>query len=198
MVVSVHVDKQRIKEIKSQLDALQNEAPSVISRSMNRAITAIATSVNKGIRKEYRVEAASVKKAMKKKNASAANLSASVQVSGSPIGLNRFKVSPKTVNPKRRSQLKISVKKTGGGTIPGAFNADVNGIKVMKRTGVVHTATKGNYAGKRREKIERKFGPSVPQMAKNEEIASAARRRGGEVFEDRLKHEIQRLLGSGS
>lgn len=186
MVVTVNIDEQRIREIQRQLGSVQNKTPTVISRAMNRSVTALATSINKGVRSKYHVKAADVKSATKKRNASPGNLSAGVGVSGSPIGLDKFKVSPKTVNPKRKSQLKIAVKKDGGGTISGAFNANISGIKVMKRS------------SRKRFPIERLYGPSIPQMAKNEEIASAARRRGGEVFEDRLKREIQRLLGSGS
>lgn len=186
MVVTVNVDEQRVREIQRQLGDMQNKMPNAISRAMNRAVTALATSVNKGVRGKYHVKAADVKDATKKRNASPGNLSAGVDISGSPIGLDKFKVSPKTVNPKRRSQLKIAVKKDGGGTIPGAFNANIHGVKVMKRT------------SDKRLPIERLFGPSVPQMAKNEEITTAARRRGGEVFEDRMTREINRLLGSGS
>ncbi|HEY4623844.1 MAG TPA: phage tail protein [Solibacillus sp.] len=186
MVVTVDVDERRIREIQSQLGALQNKAPAIIARAMNRANTAIATSVNKGVRAKYYVKATDIKSATKKTDASPGNLSAKVDIKGSPIGLDKFKVSPKTVNPKRKSRLKIAVKKNGGNAVPGAFNANVNGIKVMKRT------------GRKRLPIERLYGPSIPQMAKNEEVANAARRRGGQVFEDRLKHEIRRLVGSGT
>lgn len=183
MVVTVHVDEQRIKEIQRQLGGIQGKAPNAISSAMNRAVTALATSVSKEIRKTYHVKAGDVKKATTRRKSSPSKLSAGVDISGGPIGLDKFKVSPKTINPKRKSQLKISVRKDrGAGTITGAFNANINGLKVMKRT------------GKKRLPIDRLFGPAIPQMAKNEEVSMTAGRRGGVVFEERLRHEIGRLL----
>lgn len=185
-VTTISVDEKRIKEIQQQLGGIQNKAPNAISRAMNRAVTATATSVSKEIRKRYHVKAGDVKSATTRSRSSASSLSASVRLSGGPIGLDKFKVSPKTVNPNRKSQLKISVRKDkGAGRVAGAFNASINGLKVMKRV------------GKKRLPIDRLFGPAIPQMAKNEEVSSAAGRRGGVVFEERLRHEIGRLLERG-
>lgn len=186
MVVTVNVDEKRIKEIQNQLGSMGGRAPQAISRAMNRAIAALDVEANKGIRKKYHVKAGDVKSATTRKKTSPSKLSASVEMAGSPMGLDKFKVSPKTVNPKRKSQLKISVRKDRGAkTIGGAFNANIAGVKVMKRT------------GKKRLPIDRLFGPSVPQMAKNEEVSLAAGRRGGVVFEERLRHEIGRLIERG-
>lgn len=186
VVTAVSVDEQRIKEIQKQLGGIQGRAPAAISRAMNRAVTATATSVSKEIRGKYHVKAGEVKDATTRNRSSPSSLSASVRISGRPVGLDKFKVSPKTVNPKRKSQLKISVRKDkGAGTISGAFNAHISGVKVMKRT------------GKKRLPVDRLFGPAIPQMAKNKEVALAAGRRGGVVFEDRLRHEIGRLIERG-
>lgn len=183
VVTTVNVDEARIKEIQQKLGEVQGRAPNAISRAMNRAVTATSTSVSKEIRKKYHVKAGDVKSATTRKNSSPSKLSASVNIAGGPIGLDKFKVSPKTVNPKRKSQLKISVRKDrGAGTVSGAFNANISGLKVMERT------------GKKRLPIDRLFGPAIPQMAKNEEVSAAAGRRGGVVFEERLRHEIGRLL----
>lgn len=136
MVVTVNVDEKRIKEIQNQLGAMGGRAPQAISRSMNRAIAALDVEANKGIRKKYHVKAGDVKSATTRKKSSPSKLSATVEMAGSPMGLDKFKVSPKTINPKRKSQLKISVRKDRGAkTIGGAFNANIAGIKVMKRTG---------------------------------------------------------------
>lgn len=186
VVTTVNIDEKRIREIQKQLGDVQGKAPAALSRAMNRAVTATATSVSKEIRKKYHVKAGDVKDATTRNRSSPSNLSASVRISGGPIGLDKFKVSPKTVNPRRKSQLKISVRKDkGAGTVSGAFNAHINGVKVMKRT------------GKSRLPIERLFGPAIPQMAKNEEVSLVAGKRGGIVFEERLRHEIGRLLKRG-
>lgn len=186
MAVTVSVDENRIKEIQKELGSMHGKAPQAISRAMNRAVTATDVAASKAIRKKYHVKAGDVKSATTRRKSSPSKLSAAVELKGAPIGLDKFKVSPKTVSPKRKTQLKISVRKDRGAkTIGGAFNANINGVKVMKRT------------GRKRLPIDRLFGPSIPQMARNEEVATTAGRRGGTVFEDRLRHEIGRLIERG-
>ncbi len=186
MVVTVHVDKQRIEEIQKELGAMEKKAPNAISRAMNRTVTALASEANRQIKGKYHIKPADIKPAIKRKRSSPSNLVAGIDVRGGPLGLDKFKVSPKTVNPRRKSQLKISVRKDRGvSTVGGAFNVQLHGHKVMKRK------------GKSRLPIERLYGPSVPQMAKNEEIRTAILQKGGQRFEERLAHEIGRLMRSG-
>lgn len=183
MSVRFQVDPSMIEQVQQQLGQFQSRAPGAIANALNRAMTTVATAVPKEVREEYHVKAGDVSKTIKKKRASRSNLSAEVRSSGSPIGLEKFKVSPKTVNPKRKSQLKISVKKSGAKTVVGAFIANINGIKVFKRV------------AKPRLPIEHLFGPSVPQMIDDEPRVQRINQKGADMFNTRINHEISRILG---
>jgi len=186
MVVTVHIDEKRMRDIQKSLLNIPQKSPNAISNALNRSNTNVASNLKKEVPKKYHIKAGIVGTAIKKNPASPATLKATVTASGGPIGLDKFKVSPKTINPRRKSQLKISVRKDRPiGNVNGAFNAMINGLKVMKRI------------GKKRLPIDRLFGPSIPQMAGNEEIANKVRNEGGRVFERRLAHEINRLLQRG-
>lgn len=185
MKLTVEVDKKHIEFVEDRLGDFHKQAPNAISRALNRAATNVNSNIKKEVRNEYNISAGDISSTLKKINANRGSLKAEVRSSGALIPLDRFKVSPKTVNPKRKSQLKIGVKKDGLKTIMGAFVADINGKKIFQRT------------TKSRLPINRLFGPSVPQMLGNEEIRSEIERQGQETFNNRLEHEIDRILAKG-
>ncbi|SFP11059.1 phage tail protein [Salibacterium halotolerans] len=185
MKMSVEVDEKLLEEVQSRLGAFQKKAPNAISNALNRASSNVRSNISKEIRKEYVIKAGDVKETLSKGKARRGDLSTEVRSQGSVIPLNRFKVSPKTVNPTRKKPIKIGVKKGSTKEVRGAFVADINGPKVFSRH------------GKSRLPISRLFGPSVPQMLDNEEIRQEINDQGVETFYERLDHEIFRLYEKG-
>lgn len=183
---TVKVDRHLLHDVQKRLGTFSEKAPNAIANALNRAINTVAAHVSREVRKEYNIKAKDVKATLRKVRASRANLSAMVSSRGEVVPLDRFKVSPKTVQPKRKKTIKVAVKKTGLKPLLGAFVADIHGIKVFKRV------------TKHRLPIQRMFGPSIPQMLGNEEIRNKINREGKEMFERRLDHEINRILGKGS
>ena len=182
MTARIVIDDQALKEVQQRLGPLAEKAPNAISNALNRAVTNVSSNITKEVHKDYHIKAADVKETLKIFKANRSNLSAEVKSRGKTIGLDKFKVSPKTVNPKRKSQLKIAVKKDGVKQILGAFIASLNGTKVFTRD------------GKNRLPITRKFGPSVPQMIGSDETSEKINHQAYVTYETRLNHEINRLL----
>lgn len=186
MNVTVNVDQQLLNEVRERLRSLSNKAPNAISTALNRAVTSVASNVSKEVRKEYVIKSSDIKETISKTRASRSNLNAMVRSKGELIPLDRFKVSPKTVQPTRKKPIKVAVKKGGLKTTLGAFVTDINGIKVFKRE------------SKKRLPINRLFGPSVPQMLKNEEIRRNINEEGKRVFNERLDNQINRILSGAN
>lgn len=183
MTVAVRVDAERLRAIQSQLGDFAHKAPEVTSSALNRAMTNMASNLPKKIRENYHVKAGTVKDTLKVTKSTKSTLKAEVRSSGKVIGLDHYKVNPKTVQPRRKKQLKIAVGKKGGTKqIMGAFIANLNGVKVFKR------------AGKERLTINRLFGPSVPQMADEENIVEYVNQQGYITFEKRLENGVNRIL----
>lgn len=180
--MKIVIDKESIKDVERRLGKFPDKAPNAIANALNRSVSNVSSNIVKEVRKNYHIKAVDVKNTLKIFKASRSRLGAEVRSSGKPLGLNKFKVSPKTVNPKRKTQLKIAVKKDGVKQILGAFIANLNGIKVFKRE------------GKRRFPIARKFGPSVPQMIGNKERVNTINHEAWLTYEKRLNHEINRVL----
>ena len=109
---------------------------------------------------------------------------------GGSVGLNinfRGTVIPLTefnVKVSRGGGVTAQVKRGGGGTISSAFAARVYGpMRIWERV------------GKKRLPVEQKFGPSTAQMMGNETIVNAMTEVIKETFDERLEHEVWRLLG---
>lgn len=182
MSVRIVIDETNLEAVAERLGEFRNKAPNAAANALNRSLTNVSSNLKKEVRAKYHVKAGDIQKTLKIKRASAAKLSAEVRSTGSPISLEKFKVSPKTVNPRRKTQLKIAIKKNGTKQILGAFIADVNGNKVFKRV------------GKNRLPIDKLFGPSVPQMADEEGVVDVVNTKAAETYEQRLEHEINRIL----
>lgn len=182
MSVKIVIDDAALKDVEKRLGEFSNKAPNAIANSLNRSVSNINSNITKEVRKEYHIKATDVKATLKNFKASRSNLSASVQSRGKQIGLDKFKVSPKTADPKRKSQLKIAVKKDGMKQILGAFVANLHGIKVFKRDSA------------KRLPISRKFGPSVPQMIGNEETVKKIETSAWATYEKNLNHYVNHLL----
>lgn len=182
MSVRIIVDDDAIKAVERRLGEFSHKAPNAISNALNRSVSNISSNISKEVRKDYHIKTADVKETLNIFKANRSKLSAEVKSRGGTIGLDKFKVGPKTVNPKRKSQLKIAVKKNGVKQILGAFIANLNGTKVFTRD------------TKKRLPISRKFGPSVPQMLGNEATVERINQQAHETYENRLNHEINRIL----
>ncbi|MEI2466652.1 phage tail protein [Niallia taxi] len=185
MNVTVDLNQQMLTQVQSRLGALSNKAPNALTNALNRTLTNVASNVSKEIRKEYNIKASDVKQTITKTKASRSRMTAIVTSKGTPIPLDRFKISPKTVQPKRKKPIKVGVKKGGLKEVLGAFVSDLNGIKVFQRE------------GKKRLPVKRLYGPSIPQMLGNQEVVNKINQEGAMMFNTRINHEITRILDRG-
>lgn len=185
MRLNINIDKDKVRYVEKQLGAFYEKTPTALSRALNRA----ATNMNYNARREptfdYLINQKDTRETLNIKKANKSDLSVVVESSGGLIPLEKFKVSPKTVNPNRRTPIKIGVKKGSLKQVIGVFSADVSGVKVFRRT------------GEQRLPIRRLFGPSVPQMLGNESIVEKIESEGKKTFDVRLEHEIDHIMRRG-
>ncbi|CAM3851193.1 MULTISPECIES: phage tail protein [Paenibacillus] len=179
----ITVDADKLKEIEKRLSDYPKQAPSVLSRALNRAATNVKSNASKKAREIYQIKAQDVNKSFKITRASRNSLGATVVSSGGSIGLEKFKINVRDPSAKKPRVFKAAVKKQGSlRTILRGFVANISGVKVFQRT------------GKERLPIQRLFGPPVPQMVDNPEVRRFIEEQAVETFEKRLEHEIKRVL----
>lgn len=84
----------------------------------------------------------------------------------------------------KNGMVSVTVKRrSGGGPIGSAFVAEVGG-----HTGIYERLTSARFP------IEEKYGPSAAHMMEDEEVSKAMDQQIRSVFDERMDHEILRVL----
>lgn len=162
-------------EIFDQLKNSDKQLEKALYFAKNRALNTVKTELARGVPKRYDTKQKTIRDRTRvNKN------TGEVSVTGSPIRLFKFRVTP--TSPKR--QLVTASVKRARKSLPHAFVAQMsNGhIGIFERV------------GKSRYPIRQLYSVSAPQMAGNEEVLEGAMERASIVFDERLSHEIGRLL----
>lgn len=162
-------------EIFDQLKNSDKQLEKALYFAKNRALNTVKTELARGVPKRYDTKQKTIRDRTRvNKN------TGEVSVTGSPIRLFKFRVTPTSP---RRQLVTASVKRASK-SLPNAFVQQMrNGtIGVFERV------------GKSRYPIRQLYSVSAPQMAGNEEVLEGAMERASIVFDERLSHEIGRLL----
>lgn len=142
-----------------------------IQRASKRAATVARTAGTKSIRSIYTMKSGNLKARTQIRKEDDGT---TILVRGSTEPVSRYKAS------KRKYGVFVAIKRDGGGRVPRSFT--LNGHFVAR-------------AGKERYPVKGLYGPAVPQLFGNPEVMEEMQERGQEVFNSRLQHELERLLG---
>lgn len=162
-------------EIFDQLKNSDKQLEKALYFAKNRALNTVKTELARGVPKKYDTKQKTIRDRTRvNKN------TGEVSVKGSPIRLFKFRVTPTSP----RKQLVTASVKRASKSLPNAFVQQMrNGaIGVFERV------------GKSRYPIRQLYSVSAPQMAGSEEVLEGAMERASIVFDERLSHEIGRLL----
>lgn len=162
-------------EIFDQLKNSDKQLEKALYFAKNRALSTVKTELARGVPKKYDTKQKTIRDRTRvNKN------TGEVSVKGSPIRLFKFRVTPTSP----RKQLVTASVKRASKSLPNAFVQQMrNGtIGVFERV------------GKSRYPIRQLYSVSAPQMAGKEEVLEGAMERASIVFDERLSHEIGRLL----
>lgn len=185
-----------MEDVERRLGNLKSKAPLVLSRAINRAISNVKKNSAKETSSRYYITSGEVKKTLRLVKASKSSLKAAVISSGSGIALSKFKVNPGTPVRYRGASrspkvYRAGVKKSGGvkplAGDPKAF------IAVMKsgHKGVFERTSDASLP------IKQLYGPSVPQIMKNQDILDVINKDAAETLQKRLDVEINNVLRKG-
>lgn len=181
----------RLKGVDKALEKL-SIIPKGIQKAANTAINRTATSAraisSREIVKHYNVKVTDVKKTMIVKRSNRKSLEAEIISKGGVIALSKYKVSPKGIQHKgnKNKPLRVAVKKgSGQKVIGGAFIAQFKSghLGVVRRKGT------------KRFPIQELYGPSIPQMFKNEAVVAPVKKLVEDRLEKEFNHEAMRVIG---
>lgn len=199
----IHLNAVQLSRATDALAHITDGVETAAKRATRRALRAAIAEAAKQTPKKYNVTQKTVRDSFTVSNVkiSSGTISGKVVSRGSGLPLINFKVQPKTLNPRRKGQLNISVTRGNNSVIPGAFIARVRGKVGVYRRLNTYASAKNHYyldgKGRRREEIRQQYGISVPQMLGNEKIAWEIARAAREKLDERFDHEVQRIFFRG-
>lgn len=179
----IEITSETIERTQTLLAGIPKGAERAFSNAINRAVTYSKTKAFKEVRKVYTVKQSDLnsKTSTKVQKASTGNLAGYVSFSGVKLPLYKFQVTPKA--PRKGEKVRAAVMKGGGATFDSAFIANLgSGMGVFERI------------TSRRYPTEEIMGLSAGQMVQNEVIIEQLEKEAQEKVDERLKHEIDRIL----
>ncbi|SDD89633.1 phage tail protein [Sporomusa acidovorans] len=181
----IDLTAERIELAQMMLGHIPGAVPQALTNAINRSAEGARTDAVAKAKEEYVITAGRIRATIGLKKANASNLSAAVISRGRPNSLSYFKLRPGKATKRRPSAgIFAQVKRSGGGPIAKSFIAKMaNGHEgVFNRTGA------------KRMPIVERYGPSAPQMLENESVSRYVEAGATRRLDERLGHEINRLL----
>lgn len=176
----IEVELEKLERVTNILNGVKNGANRALYNAIGRALSTVKTTANKAVRSTYNINVGNINKYAKitTKKVSSSNPVGSVSYAGHVIPLINFDVS-------NSKPVSVSVlREAGAKMLKDAYvtNLGKYGVGVFER----ETSF--------RESSKQLFGPSAAQMVENSAVITDVETKAGKVLNDRIEHEISRLL----
>lgn len=192
----IEVSEQTIDRIHTILAGVEKADEKVLKPALARGLMAGKTAAGKMVRQTYHISAGDFNsRGYMRYNSVTKNgdgIIGSIEYSGGVIPLMKFKVSPST--PKKKTTPSAAVLKASSLV---KFNRQKNVFVAQMKSGHIgimerQKGTVSPATGK--EKLKELLSPAVPQMVGNEKVMQNVEEQVNEVINQRIGHEIERLL----
>jgi hypothetical protein len=200
----IEVSEQSINKIHALLAGIQDADEKVLKPAITRGLMAGKTAAGREIRRTYHISAEELGKRgfMKYENPvkKDGGIIGTLMYSGAVIPLIKFKVSPQT--PKNGVTPSAAVLKASSlVSFSGEKNVFVGQTQaghtgVFQREEGKYSTKRGTGKNKHTESIRQLYAPPAPKMMGNEQVIQAVEDRVNEVINQRIDHEIERLLNN--
>jgi hypothetical protein len=177
----LNIDARQMKQLQKAVADIQNGVPRVLAPAINRALSSGQTAVRREIRKVYTIKQKDIP--TKVHRATRASLSGEITITQGMLGAEKFVYNPKFPT-KRRRQMFVQVKKSGGGYIARGFASSALTGPFQRRSA----------AG--RLPIRKVIAIGAPIMASQPNVGPAANTVMGDTLAKRIDHELTRVLAS--
>lgn len=134
-LISFEFDKDLLRQVEKTLGNLKGESRKCLKNAVNKTAKQAKKDLAKKAQETYVVKSTRMTKAMKTDNATTGNLTAVIKVTGAPMLLSDFKVSPAKSNPPEGLKAKV-LQVSGMKPLVGrnkAFHVQVKNYKTQKK-----------------------------------------------------------------
>ena len=113
-MLNIKLDESNLRQIENVLESMPNQLPGAIARAINRSLAMTKTEQLRSSTSMYTIARGKLAESITEYKASSGNLTGKIYSSGKVIGLDHFKLSPKT----RLKKQKISCAKNSTRLVP--------------------------------------------------------------------------------
>lgn len=164
-IIQFELDDEMMKVIQNALGQLRGESNRVLRNAVNATARQAKSTLGRKAKETYAVQQSRFTRAMKTKNATVANPSATINVTGQQLELAEFKVDPKAVsNGKDRPDI-VRAKVLLSSGLKG-LQSNTKAFLVRFRSGHVSVAQRRTKA---RYPIKKLLSNSIPKMVGSED-----------------------------
>lgn len=187
----IEVSEQTINRIHAILAGAENADKKVLKPAMARALMAGKAESKRQAVSVYHIKPGEFNKKSYisykgVKHHAEGEMIGEIEFAGSPIPLSKYKITP-TTPVKGKTAAAAVLKKNA--PIPFDRKNDVHILQM--ESGHI-----GIYKGEN-GRLKELYAPSTPKMIENEEVRLRIEERVNEVLNQRIEHEIERLLNKG-
>lgn len=179
MSIVINFDAKKMETVQNMLSGIKGGAERAMSRAINRTVSYGKTQSSRLIRKEYTIDAQSVRNATSETKAT----------SGSLFGVIWFKG--------RSKQLRSFAVKSSHGRIMASVKRST-GFKRLTRRAFIQTINSGRAVmrrvGEERYPVDVLHALSVPQMVGGTTVGPQIRKAIDTKLEERVEHEMDVLI----
>lgn len=185
--MSFELSAAQMEHISLMLSGLAgNEMHIALANAANRAMQSARTEAWNGVKKEYTLSRTAFYRQTKVRTfkASKSNTTAGLSFNGNFIPLFDFKINKQSQSGNTVRYLQAEVKRGYKEQLKSAYVANLGkyGEAVFER------------ATPRRDSSEQLMGPAAAEMVANDDVMENITAKAGEVFVDRIEHEVERFL----
>ena len=198
----IEVSEQTIDRMHVLLAGIEDADKKVLKPALTRGLMAGKTAAKKAVRQTYHISASDFdNRGRLQYNAVSEEgdgVIGSLQFSGGVIPLMKFKVSP--AQPKKNKTPSAAVLKASSlvafESKKNVFVAQMKSghIGIFERQSNKYSSSRGAGRTKHTQTLRELLSPAAPQMVGNQEVMRTVEDRVNEVINQRIDHEIERLL----
>ena len=177
-MLDIKIDSSELERAKKLLANIPKAYQTAINHAINRTLESMKAEAVRQTTERYHAKASTIRKTLKVEKSRNALVSR-----GTRLKITDYQFRPVRA---RAKNYYGAVRKSGSKNFPGAF---------FIRLGSAGKQYPYIRVGKGRWDIKAIFSPAIPQVLQNPETIDAMRTKAGEVFSQRLNHEVMRALG---
>ena len=183
----IEISAEALERAEKILANVPKGAERAAANALNRGLSRVKSGAMRRVKSVDAVQPAALSAATNTRlsKASSGNLCGYISFSGAKIPLYKFNVSPKA--PGTGQLVKAGVMKGGGAVFNSAFIAQMQ----SGHTGIFERESKPRFP------VDEIMGLAAAQMVGNEKIIEPLEEEAQQLVNERLEHEIQRLLNGG-